>query len=291
MKEKVKNLPKYLELQLEQYRMRMVVQNFAKSSIAGYLAAIRNLVLFVGKTTDKISSEEIYSFLIYLKEGKGLSRDTMRIHVSAFRHYYRNMESRKEIIEDVPYPKKEKHLPIILNSKEVKFLLDNTRNLKHRLILKLAYSAGLRRSEIINLKHSDFDRQQMTIRINQGKGRKDRYTLLARNTLEELDRYRRDYSPTNWLFNGRMPGSQISEGAMRWIMVNARGRCSEFIKKPFHMHTLRHTFASHLLAMGTNLVTIQKLLGHDDIRTTMVYLHTNFDGGNRPDSPLDMIFP
>jgi site-specific recombinase XerD len=266
----------------------MVVQNFAESSIASYLSAIKNLVLFIGKTTNKITSEEIFSFLIYLKEGKSLSRDTIRLHVCAFRHYYKSMENRQDIIEDIPYPKKEKHLPVILSGAEVKLLFECTKNLKHRVILKLAYSAGLRRSEIINLKIADFDTKKMIIRVNQGKGKKDRYTLLAKNTLSELKNYLDYYKPNNWLLNGRTSGSQISKGAIAWIIVNARQRVN--INKAFHLHTLRHSFASHLLATGVNLVSIQKLMGHEDIRTTMVYLHTNFDSGKRPDSPIDIIY-
>jgi len=266
----------------------MVVQNFAKSTIASYLSALKNLVLFVGKTTNKITSEEIFSFLIYLKEGKSLSRDTMRLHVCSFRHYYKSMENRQDIIEDIPYPKKEKHLPIILSGAEVKLLFESTSNIKHRLILKLAYSAGLRRCEIINLKVSDFDMKNMIIRVNQGKGKKDRYTLLARNTLKDLNAYLEYFKPSQWLFNGRMPGSQISKGAMSWVIANARERIK--INKVFHLHSLRHSFASHLLATGTNLVTIQKLMGHEDIRTTMVYLHTYFDSGKRPLSPIDIIY-
>lgn len=266
----------------------MVVQNFANSSIVNYLSAIKNLVLFVGKTTDKITSEEIFSFLIFLKEGKSLSRDTMRLNVCAFRHYYKSMENRQDIIDDIPYPKKEKHLPIILSGAEVKLLFESTKNIKHRLILKLAYSAGLRRGEIINLKLSDFDTKQMTIRVNQGKGRKDRYTILAKNVIKELNPYLEYHKPSKWLLNGRMPGSQISIGAIYWMVLNARERIK--INKDFHLHTLRHSFASHLLASGVNLVNIQRLMGHEDIRTTMVYLHTNFDSGKSPQSPLDIIY-
>jgi integrase/recombinase XerD len=274
---------------LEQYRRRLVVQNYSESTINSYLAAIRDVILFVGKTTNKITSEEIYAYLLYLKEGKGLSRDTMRINVSAFRHYYRNMEDRPDIIEDVPYPKKIKHLPIILTSKEVKLLLNKTHNVKHRLILKLAYSAGLRRGEIRNLKQEDINVQNMTIRVNQGKGLKDRYTILAKNTLLDLQIYQQEYSYSEWLFNGRVVGTQISEGALRWVHENARHRAK--IKRKMNLHSLRHSFASHLLATGVNLVFIQRLLGHEDLRTTLIYLHTNLDEGRKIISPLDYIYP
>jgi integrase/recombinase XerD len=274
---------------MERYRRRMVVQHFASSTIASYLSALKGLVLFVGKTTDKIVSEEVFAFLIYQKEDKGLSRETMRISVSAFRHYYKIMENRPDIITDVPYPKQEKHLPVVLSGAQVKLLLESTHNPKHRLIMKLAYSAGLRRGEIINLKKEDIDRKRMTIRVNQGKGRKDRYTLLAKDTLRELEVYMDQNKASQWLLNGRIPGTRISEGALDWMMKNARERVS--IGKKFHLHSLRHSFASHLLIMGVNLVAIQRLLGHEDIRTTMIYLHVNFDDGQKLQSPLDIIYP
>ncbi len=274
---------------MEQYKRRLVVQNYSSSTIYSYLAAIRNLVLFSGITTEKITSEDIYAFLLFLKEGKNLSRDTMRINVSAFRHYYSNMENRPEIIQDVPYPKKVKHLPVILSSKEVIYLLDNTTNVKHRLILKLAYSAGLRRGEIRNLKPEDIDIHKMTIRVNQGKGLKDRYTILAKNTLKDLEIYQVEFPYSDWLFNGRIIGTQISEGAFRWVHENARHRAG--IKRKISLHTLRHSFASHLLATGVNLVLIQRLLGHEDLRTTMIYLHTNLDVGSKVISPLDYLYP
>lgn len=266
----------------------MVIENLSPRTIRSYIHYPLKLAEYFKTHPGDLSTDEIYAYLVYLKEQKGLSRSTMRIAVSGIRYFYQHILKRPSIIDEVPYPKEEKYLPEILSGKEVKRLLLLTHNIKHKAILMLAYSAGLRRSEIIGLRLADIDRKNMQLNIRKGKGNKARKAILAWHMLDVLEEYYRQYHPVAYLFNGRGQALPISEGAMNWVFRQALKRSG--IKKDVHLHNLRHSFASHLLSMGVSLLDIQLLLGHSDIRTTMVYLHINRRRGTTPCSPLDILF-
>jgi len=235
-----------------------------------------------------MSEEDIYLYLAHLRNVRHLSRETIRNHLQGIRFVFRKLYKRIDIIGDVPYPKQTKRLPVILSGKELKLLFDSAYSLKHRMVLKIAYGGGLRRNEISRLKLVDIDSKNHLIRIENSKGNKDRYTLLAKSLVPELRDYYRRYKPQKYLFNGRIKGFPYSEESLRWTFKQALLKSG--IQKQVSLHSLRHSFASHLLAMGTNLFTIQKLMGHDDIRTTMIYLQVNHQLKERKlDSPLDLI--
>lgn len=270
-------------------RNRMVIENLSPRTIRSYIHYPLKMAEFFNANPRTFTTEEIYAFLVYLKEEKHLSRSTMRIAVSGIRYFYQHILKRSSIINDVPYPKQEKYLPEILSGKEVKRLFILTENIKHKAILMLAYSAGLRRSEIIDLLLVDIDRNNMQLNIRKGKGNKARKAILSRHLLGVLEQYYRAYHPEDYLFNGKKKPGQISEGAVNWAFRQAIKRTG--IKKNVSLHNLRHSFASHLLSMGVSLLDIQVLLGHSDIRTTMVYLHLNRRRGTAPCSPLDILYP
>lgn len=274
---------------LEKMRNRMVAHNLAKSTINGYVHGAKQLVLFCKKPFSSIKSDDIYAFLVYLKEERGLSRDTMRIAACGIKYLFKYLLKRVDIVSDIPYPKKEKYLPEILNSDELKRLFDSTRNNKHRAFLKLIYSAGLRRCEACNLLITDIDSKNMQVKIRQGKGKKGRYSILSYDVLNELRNYIKTEKPVHYLFNGRKKGTIISLESTAWIMRKAVERA--VITKKVSLHNLRHSFASHLLSTGVNLLTIQKLLGHEDIRTTMIYLHISSLITKPFSNPLDLIYP
>lgn len=232
--------------------------------------------------------KDIYQYLAHLKNVRHLSRETIRNHLQGIRYVFRRLYKRIDIIQDIPYPKQTKRLPVILSSKELRLLFASAHSLKHRMILKVAYGGGLRRNEISHLKLVDIDSKNYLIRIENSKGNKDRYTLLARNLVPELREYYQKYRPQKYLFNGRIKGFPYSEEGLRWTFTQALQRSG--IQKQVSLHSLRHSFASHLLAMGTDLFRIQKLMGHDDIRTTMVYLQVNHPlQSGKLTSPLDLI--
>lgn len=266
----------------------MEVEHFSNSSVNCYLHAIKQLCLFCGKLPDQLGEEDIYNFLSHLKSEKELSRETIRNHLQGIRYVFRKIYKRIDIIQDVPYPKQTKRLPLILSSADLKLLFKSAKSLKHAMVLKIAYSGGLRRNEISRLKLVDIDSKNNLLRIENSKGNKDRYTLLAKSLVPELREYYRKYKPEKYLFNGRIKGFPYSEEGLRWTFDQALLKSG--IQKDVSLHSLRHAFASHSLAMGTDLFTIQKLMGHDDIRTTMIYLQVNHSCNQKPlTCPLDLI--
>lgn len=266
----------------------MVVNHFSISTIKGYLAAIKRLYGYFNLSLNDLVDDQLVSFICSLKEEKGLSSASMRIAVGAIKYFYRHVLDRSALVSKIPYPKKEHHIKVILSGREVKRLLDLTLNLKHRLILKVLYSAGLRRSEILSLRMEDFDWKNMQLTVRQGKGKKDRQTVLAKTLKADYLSYVKQYSPAGNFFFGRDKSAPASENMLRWLMGQAVARAG--ITKNVHLHTLRHSFASHLLSLNTDIVTVQKLLGHDDIRTTMAYLHLSHLPNAAPRSPLDVIY-
>lgn len=266
----------------------MEVEHFSDSSVSCYLHAIKQLCQFSGRLPDEMDEEDLFLFLSHLKNDRGLSRETIRNTLQGIRFVYRKIYKRIDIIQDVPYPKQTKHLPVILSSKELKLLFASARSLKHLMVLKIAYCGGLRRSEISRLKLVDIDTKNNLLRIENSKGNKDRYTLLSKNLIPELRAYYCKYKPVKYLFNGRIKGFPYSEEGLRWTFSQAL--ISSGIQKKVSLHSLRHSFATHLLAMGTDLFTIQKLMGHDDIRTTMIYLQIIHGKEKKtPISPLDLL--
>lgn len=266
----------------------MVVKNFSISTIRGYVSAIKRLYEFFNISLIQLTDHQLVQFVCHLKEELGLSRATMRITVAAIKYFYRHILGKESLVDKIPYPKKEMHIPVILSGQEVRQLFNNCQNLKHRLLLKLLYSSGLRRSEVIHLMPSDLDWHNMQVVIRQGKGKKDRYSILAHSLKPDFLLYMQQYQPTHFLFYGRDKTCPITPSLVRWAMGNAVLKAG--ITKNVHIHSLRHSFASHLLSTNTDIVTIQRLLGHGDIRTTMAYLHLNHHPHNKPRSPLDIIY-
>jgi site-specific recombinase XerD len=268
----------------------MVVNHFSVSTIKGYTSAIYRLQAFHGLAPEKLTEDDLVTFVCHLKEGLNLSSASMRIAVSAIKYFYRHIIGRQTLVDKIPYPKKEKYIRTILTGAETLRLFEHTTNLKHRLLLKLVYSAGLRRGELINIRQGDFDWKNMQLLVRQGKGKKDRYTVLAQSLKYDYNQYIKKYSPQEFLFFGRNKSQPISENASRWIIDQAVERAS-ITKVGICLHSLRHSFASHLLAIHTDVVTVQKLMGHDDIRTTMGYFHLGNRPNAQPKSPLDTLYP
>ena len=278
------------DAQLEKFRQRMVAHFLAENTIKGYMLAIKRLHAFHGLPLEQLRDDQLIAFVCHIREGLGLSVESMRIAVSAIKYFYRHIMNMDALACKIPYPKKEKLIRVILSGAETRTLFNRTENLKHRLLLKLTYSAGLRRSEVISVQLADFDWLNMQLLVHQGKGRKDRYTILARSLKPDFDRYIEKFSPGECLFYGRKKDQQLSENSTRWIMDQAIER-AQITKAGVCLHSLRHSFASHLLAIHTDVVTVQKLMGHDDIRTTMQYFHLGNRPNSDPRSPMDTIYP
>lgn len=193
----------------------------------------------------------------------------------------------QNICIDLERPKKEKKLPEILSKNEISKLLKAVKNLKHKAILYLVYSAGLRVGEVVKLKPTDIDSDRMLIHIIQGKGKKDRYTILSETALSILRQYVKVYKPEHWLFPGQHPDKHLTERSVQKVFGNAR--IDAKIRKDVSVHNLRHSFATHLLEGGVNLRYIQELLGHSSSKTTEIYTHVTQKNLSNIISPLDTI--
>ena len=201
------------------------------------------------------------------------------------RFFYVEILHRQWHVDKIPRPKAEKKLPVVLSCDEVKRIFAEVSDFKHRMILMTIYSGGLRVSETANLKVSDIDSSRMQIRVDQGKGKKDRYTLLSERLLKDLRRYYMIYRPGEWLFPGRVDDKPISVSTIQNAFKQAKQRAG--IRKPATVHTLRHSFATHLLESGTDILTIQRLLGHSSLKTTKIYIHIQSKYLEKVVNPLD----
>ena len=250
-----------------------------------YLREVDNLVKYFNRSPEELGEAELKQYMIYLMQDRKLPEGTFRFYVAALKFLYRTTLKRQWVIEKIQHPKREKKLPVVLDLSEVESLFEVTKNLKHKAILMLTYSSGLRVSETACLKITDIDSKRMTVRIRQGKGGKDRYSILSETALELLRQYWRSYRPTEWLFSGAQGNGHISMSSIQQLFQKAKKRAG--ITKPASVHTLRHSFATHLIEAGTSLHHVQLLLGHRSPTTTTVYLHVSQLNLSRVTSPLD----
>lgn len=273
-----------------QFTKYLKLNRFSKCTQKNYILAIKGLAEFYNQSPDSLSEEQIQNYLFYLIEDKKLVWGSVNTILCGISCFYKNILKWNETQLKIPPRPQIKKLPVTLSEEEVKRLFDATTNLKHRVFLKTTYSAGLRISEVIKLRpeHIESDPSRMMIRVEQGKGKKDRYTVLSRTLLPELREYWRKYKPGQWLFRGRKSDHHITSSAANQIFQNAKKKAG--INKGRGIHCLRHAFATHLLSHGTDLFTLKRLLGHTNIQTTLLYLHLVPERITKLQSPLDCIF-
>ena len=267
------------------YLEKLIQIRYSQNTIKTYVTYMRSFrEEFSERELDSITSQEINKYILKLIRTRGISVSQQNQRINAIKFYYEKVLGRKRMYYNVNRPKKEKRMPGILTADEVELLLKHCNNLKHKCILMTLYSGGLRRSELINLKISDIDSQRMLIRITNSKGNKDRNTLLSEKLLKFLRDYYRYHKPRYWLFEGR-GGGQYSATSIANILRKALKKAR--IEKNATPHTLRHSFATHLLEQGINLRYIQELLGHSSIKTTEIYTHVSSKQLSKIKNPLD----
>ena len=249
----------------------MVVRGLADRTRETYLYAVTGLAKYYGKRPDQLSEVEVQNYLLYLIQEKKAAWSSCNVACQGLKFFYRTTLKRREAEFCIPTARQPQKLPQILAREEIARLIDLTTNLKHRTILMTIYGTGVRLSEACHLRVVDIDSARMTLRVEQGKGAKDRYTLLSPLLLDQLRLYWKAYHPKLWLFTNRDGTQSISDGTVQKIFHGAMKRAG--ITKDTGVHGLRHAFATHLLESGTDLHTIQRLLGHGYISTTMRYLH------------------
>ena len=259
---------------LEKMKKRLAVSNHSEQTIVNYLRSVEYLCKHTGKHPADTEIDEITDYLYQLQYHKFRAWRTIKIYVAGLRWYYTHMLNREELAFKIPYPREEQDLPIVLSRRELFKLFSNCDNVKHKLMLTMLYASGLRRNELLNLKIENIETNdgKFRIRINRSKGNKDRYTVLSKTLLPELRKYYQAYKPVDFLFNGRTKGKPMTAGGLRHALKMANKKSGV---KNINLHILRHCFASHSLEDGMNLRTLQDILGHSSIKTTMIYLHVS----------------
>ncbi|HEY5823727.1 MAG TPA: site-specific integrase [Cyclobacteriaceae bacterium] len=261
---------------------RMRYSENTKKSYTGLFSQFINF--FPHTAIDSITEDQVNLFMKHLLSTRKVAASTQNQAINAIKFYYERVKKEERKVYALERPLKESKLPTVLSEEEVLDILKSIENIKHKAMLWLIYSAGLRRSEVINLKVHDIDSKRMNIVIRGGKGKKDRITLLSEKVLKLLRIYFKEYRPAVWLFEGA-PRAQYSTSSLQKIFAVALAKSG--VRKEASLHTLRHSFATHLLEGGTDIRYIQALLGHNSSKTTEIYTHVTRKAFGKIKSPLD----
>ncbi len=265
----------------------MVVRGMSVKTQDSYVRAVAQLASFYRRSPDQISDDEVQTYLVHLIRTRKLSWSSCNVAVYGLRFFYHQTLRREKTAFHIPGPRKPSRLPEILSREEVARLFAHTSLPRYRALLMTVYSGGLRVSEVVHLQLHHIDSDRMTIRVEQGKGAQDRYTLLSSRLLVELRNYWSLERPSPWLFPQRRSPRPMNSTTAQRAYIAAKKRAG--IKKHGSIHSLRHAFATHLLEAGTDLPTIQRLLGHHHISSTMRYLHLAQKNVTERCSPLDLL--
>jgi site-specific recombinase XerD len=266
----------------------MQIRNLAPLTQSAYLLQVSLFARHFGQSPERLGREDIRAYRLYLAQDKHLAANSISVAVAALRFFYTvTLKQAWTVDADIPTCRLPQKLPQVLSQKEVSQFLDAVESLKHRVILTVCYAAGLRVSEAVRLKPAAIDSRRMVIRVEEGKGRKDRYVMLSPKLLDILRDYWKATRPTEWLFPGDRPGRPITRFAVERVCQETRQRSD--ITKPVTPHSLRHAFAVHLLESGADLRTIQLLLGHRSLTTTSRYLRIATSKVCATASPLDSL--
>ncbi len=277
-----------MEKVLQQYKDLLLQKRYSQNTQDVYYSYFKDFcVNFQKEKLEDITTDKINTYLLDLIQSKNISISQQNQRINAIKFYYEKVLGRKKEYYELHRPRKENKLPKVLSKNEVKRIFDVTKNIKHKCILMLLYSAGLRRSELLNLLPADIDSERMVIHINGAKGKKDRISLLSDNLLQLLRQYYKEYRPKEYLFEGQK-GGMYSPSSVANILKKSVYKAG--IKKTVTPHMLRHSFATHLLEQGTDLRYIQELLGHNSSKTTEIYTHVSKSAIEKIINPIDDFF-
>jgi len=266
---------------LSKMKMDMELRGFSPKTVKVYLQSVERISTFSNVQPEVLTYDHIRNYLHHCISVKKLSRSYINTTYSAIKFFFESTLNRDWSMTDIPRVKKASKLPVALSPEQVKLLFDSIKNLKHKTMLMTTYSAGLRVGELLDLKVSDIDSEAMTIRVRCGKGMKERYTVLSANTLNTLRDYYRIYKLTDFLFANPYSGERLCNKSIQQLFMDKK----RLLKFPDDA-TL-HSFVTHLLLSGTDIVVIQKLMGHSSIRTTSIYLHLTTSDVIKVVSPFD----
>ena len=268
------------------FKQFLEANRYSNNTVSSYCDGLK---IFLSKSypkpVEEITNKDLEIFFHQYASKNDLSISWQRLVINALKLFFARIEHRKLDINLMLRPKKDHQLPNVLSKEEVQQILNATSNVKHKIMLVLIYSCGLRRSELINLKPEHIDSDRKVLIIKQAKGRKDRLTQLPDKVIEQLRIYYSKYKPTTWLFEGQKVGEQYSARSLNLVFKHAVEKSG--IKKPATLHWLRHSYATHLLERGVNIRAIQELLGHSNVKTTEIYTHVTSTTIQSIPSPID----
>jgi integrase/recombinase XerD len=275
------------KLMLEELQRR----NYSQTTVTAYLKTVEDFAKHFHKAPDQLGPDEIRSYHVYLLKERKLGARTVRNHTAALRFFFCKTLKRNYPVEEVPYPKAPRRLPIILTQEEALRLIDSASNLFHRAMLMTLYSAGIRRAELCRLKVEDIDSQRMILHIRQGKRNRDRDVPLSLKLLETFREYWRWMRPKTYLFPGTKDGGRADKPITPKVLWEACRDAAQRagITKSVRPHLIRHSFATHLVEGGADLPTVQLLLGHSDLKATSIYLHLSQRHLKAAGTPLDKL--
>jgi site-specific recombinase XerD len=268
----------------------MELHNLSKNTQRSYLTAVSGLSKHYMQSPAEVTKEMIEDYLLYLKQVREQAPTTIGSVITGLRFFYNRVVNQEHVAPQCTFQVRRRKLPTVLTQEQIWKIIDAPRNVKHRLLLMAIYSAGLRANEAVALKPEHIDSDRMLIKVVKGKGGKDRHTLLSKRFLRELRQYYEKCRPEKYLFPSSHRGkASLSYETLREIYNKARKQAG--IKKGAGLHTLRHSFATHLLENGYDIRKIQTLLGHASLSTTMIYVHVSRQTLSKIESPLDAYDP
>jgi integrase/recombinase XerD len=274
---------------LEKTSEYLSIGHYSPLTIRNYLSELRYLFVYHGDVdTGDFTEEMIFEYLLYLAKTLGCSRVKCRMAAQSISFYFRHVLKKPFVIPSLIYPRPSSKLPPVMSAQQIRTLIDSIKNIKHRTIVMLLYSTGMRLSEISHLRITDIDSKNMRIKVVQGKGSKDRFTILSEAVLLELRAYYIIYKPKEYLFNGTRKGCPMSMRNIQHLVQISLAKAG-LGSKQFTVHTIRHSFATHLVDNGTDLHTVKELLGHSAIQTTMRYLHLSPQRRQQLTNPYDVL--
>jgi site-specific recombinase XerD len=269
------------------FEQQVVLRGFSKGLLTNYGRSVAQLALHFGRCPELVSVEEINCYLYHKAVDEEACESYIKFAVFGMRMWLR-MYGKSEDAIKIPLMKKSHPLPEVMSKGECRELFKAPKSFKHRFMLAFTYSTGMRLKEMRFVKISDIDTERMQVRIRQGKGNKDRYVVLSRYIKTKLPDYLSTYKPEKYLFEGNKLGHEMCERSIQNVIIEALKKTN--IRKKVSLHTLRHSFATHLLEAGVDLYTIQHLLGHNQLRSTIIYLHIAQVLPKSAKSPLDTLY-
>lgn len=270
----------------QQFERHMSLHRLSPKTHKAYMNAVKSLALHYRQPPDKLSDQQLQDYLDHIIVERKLAWNTCNVQFSGIKRFYKHILKREPKISIPPRPK-ERKIFMALSQEEVERILNACSNLKHYTLLLTVYSAGLRVSEVVKLQPIHIERSRKMIRIEQGKGRKDRYTVLSDTLLKTLENYWQTYRPGKWIFPGQTRARHLTIDSAQQIYYKAKLNAG--VERGRGIHTLRHSFATHLLEQGTRTYVLQQMLGHKSIRTTAKYLHISNEAISQVVSPADTV--